>query len=99
MNEKQKNPFPGSVKCKKPRFSNRSGKTWDACEVIDVNGKMYEGWLDTSWGHYFYFRDHKHEWRKAKIIDFMFDTRSNKADFRPLPKNKEHSNDMRRIVQ
>lgn len=71
--------FPGSVKCKRPRMTDRSGRTWDQCAVVDAAGVKLTGYLDTSWGHYFYFMDGE-QWRKARVDKFMtgFD---NTADF------------------
>lgn len=74
------NKYPNSVKCKKPRFKSHRGRTWDNCKVIDIDGVENKGWLDTSWGEYFYFVDNNGFWRKAKLqlfdnIDLCFDFR------------------------
>ena len=76
--------FPGSTKCKQPKMSDHRGATWDSCKVIDVKGNTHNGYLDTSWGNYFYFMEGT-LWRKARIDKFM-DNNSpglqNIADFR-----------------
>jgi hypothetical protein len=71
-------------------MTGHRGATWDRCTVIDVFGVEISGYLDTSWGLYFYFPygqdgDSCYHWRKAKNDIFMnsphFDY-SNTADFR-----------------
>lgn len=74
--------FPGSQKCRKPKFKDYAGRTWDSCDVIATDGSKHDGLLDTSWGHWFYFRCGDH-WRKAKI-DRLFDDCGLKADFRKV---------------
>lgn len=78
------NLFPGSSKCGRPKMSDHRGATWDSCRVIDINGADHNGYLDTSWGQYFYFMEAT-LWRKARIDKFMDNnsTRNhNIADFR-----------------
>lgn len=72
--------FPGSVACKSPKFSEHGGRTWDQCRVVAKDASEHTGYLDTSWGQYFYFRAGGC-WRKAKCVDFM-GTNDNTADFR-----------------
>ena len=67
------NLYPYSVKCKRPRFGKGNGKgTWDYCKVIDINGKEIEGFLDTSYGQYFYFNPANmwNGWRKTSFDHF-----------------------------
>lgn len=71
--------YPGSIKCQKPKMSS-SKATWDSCIVVGVDGKEIEGYLDTTWGHYFYFNT-EDGWRKAKIDQFMSGS-ENKAIFK-----------------
>lgn len=80
MNKTRK-MFPGSVACKPPKFSEHRGRTWDKCDVIATDGSRHDGWLDTSWGMYFYFRADG-AWRKAKCDDWMASLDCNTADFR-----------------
>ena len=72
--------FRGSVKCKRPRMTDHRGRTWDQCDVIDAQGVKLTGYLDTTWGHFFYFFTGT-EWPKASIDRFM-QGRDNTADFR-----------------
>lgn len=85
--------YPGSIKCKKPKMTDRNGRTWDYCKVIFTDGTEHEGYLDTTWGHYFYFhimgeKFSTSEWRKMKHEDFPSDGSSlvNIFDFRKLKK-------------
>jgi hypothetical protein len=75
-------PFPGSTKCKEPKRTDCSGRTWETCDVIDAMGVLHVGYLDTSHGHFFYF-PWNGTWRKASIDVYMdtVDLR-NVADFR-----------------
>jgi hypothetical protein len=40
--------------CKKPKFSNHRGRTWDCIEKI-VDNKVIEWWFDSTWGRNMYF--------------------------------------------
>lgn len=87
--------YPRSVKCKRPKFrDNVGGRTWDLCVVIDGNGSKCDGWLDTTWGQYFYFVQYvtptQYEWRKAKLS--LFDAKENVFDFRLLCGNNPERN-------
>lgn len=70
------NLFPNSVKCKKPKFSDHKGATWESCKVIAKDGTELEGFLDTSWGKYVYFNDGK-IWRKINFYKGYMDDSSN----------------------
>ena len=72
--------YPGSVKCRKPKMKDTSGRTWDCCKIFALDGTEHEGFLDTSYGHWFYFKDGD-QWRKAKIDVYMSGL-ENVADFR-----------------
>ena len=73
--------FPRSVACKKPTFKDHRGRTWDICDVIAGDGSKHNGWLDTSWGTWFYF-EVEGKWRKARCDEFMIYLNNNTADFR-----------------
>lgn len=65
-----RNPLcPGSVACNKPKMRDKNGRTWDQCDVILSDGTKIVGYLDTSWGHYFYFQL-EGAWRKGKMDTF-----------------------------
>ena len=63
-------PFPGSTKCARPKMLDHGGATWDRHKIIDAKCGEHTGYLDTSWGQYFYF-PHDGQWRKARIDRFM----------------------------
>ena len=66
-------------------MSDRKGATWDRCKIILEDASEIVGYLDTSWGQYFYFQ-HGGSWRKAKIMHHM-NGRENDVDFRiPISK-------------
>jgi hypothetical protein len=74
--------FPGSVKCAKPRMRDHRGATWDFHTIIDTKGNRHTGYLDTSWGQYFYFQ-YGTQWRKARIDRFMNGS-DNTVQFTPV---------------
>jgi hypothetical protein len=73
--------FPGSVACRRPRLSEHRGRMWDECDVIATDGSRHRGFLDTTWGTWFYFQV-AGAWRKAKCDDWMPSLDDNTADFR-----------------
>lgn len=80
MSKETRKLFPGSISIKiPPTFSNRNGKTWDRIGVFDTTGNEHIGFLDTSWGLYFYFK-YNNKWRKA-LVNPIFDDNKFAADF------------------
>ncbi len=73
--------FPKSTACSRPKMSCHRGRTWDTFTVIDAAGNKLDGHLDTTWGHYFYFRTSADTWRKARVLDYLTG-RELVADFR-----------------
>jgi len=53
------------VKCKRPKFSNHRGRTWDSGK-IQINEVIFNPWLDTTWGEYLYFI-YENQWYKVKM--------------------------------
>ena len=83
------NLYPGSVACNRPKMSEHRGRTWDYCTVIAIDDSKVDGYLDTSWGQWFYFKPFgETQWRKARVDRFMTGV-DNTADFREL-KNEVH---------
>jgi hypothetical protein len=66
------------VKCKRPKFSDHGGRTWDSGSVI-INGETIKVFLDTTWGHYIYFQFGKDLiWYKVPMISSSIDDFKNK---------------------
>lgn len=62
--------FPvGIHKTKHPKMKNHRGRTWDTGKCILPDGIETDGWLDTTWGEYFYFI-HENQWYKGSIVDY-----------------------------
>jgi hypothetical protein len=51
-------------------MTNHRGRTWDQCTVIMPDGSLETGFLDTTWGFYFYFECADGRWRKGDIHKF-----------------------------
>lgn len=59
--------FPKGIhKTRKPKMTDHRGRTWDYCRVVLPDGKMIDGYFDTSWGTRFYF-EHEGVWRSGDI--------------------------------
>jgi len=57
--------FPkGIFKSRRPRMTNRRGRTWDRFGLIMSDGSNHTvgAHLDTTWGSYFYFQDELAQW-------------------------------------
>jgi len=84
-------------------MSDKNGRTWDQCKVILTDGREITGYLDTTWGHYFYFdlasgvrKMSRKDWRKAKIDVFFLD-KELVAKFVPRPTLSPK--EMRKIIK
>ena len=54
-----------AVRCRRPKFSIRFGRTWDRVSM-SIDYVNLEGWLDTTWGRYVYFW-YNGFWYKFKV--------------------------------
>lgn len=73
--------FPmGILRCRRPKMRDYAGRTWDQCRVTLPDGTITEGYLDTSWGHWFYFQ-HGGQWFKGRI-DVHMQGSNNDVDLR-----------------
>jgi hypothetical protein len=66
-----KTPVTAS-KCYSPTFKNIRGRTWD-CGSVNIDGVKTEVWLDTTWGHYMYFKrgtdeNGRDQWYKVLMV-------------------------------
>jgi hypothetical protein len=53
-------------KCKRPKFTNVKGATWDH-GMCTIDGEEYKLYLDTTWGEYVYFQ-YDVFWYKIKMF-------------------------------
>jgi hypothetical protein len=51
-------------------MTNVNGRTWDICRVHLPNGSDIKGFMDTTWGEYFYFTLDDNQWYKGSISKF-----------------------------
>lgn len=76
------------VKCKRPKFSNHRGRTWDTF-IIFLDGEELRVHLDTTWGEYIYFQISSSiyhydgldmwAWYKVKFISSSIDDMNGKS--------------------
>lgn len=79
------------TKCKKPKFSDYGGRTWDT-GTIYIDDVKYNAYLDTTWGQFIYFQ-YEGSWRKVKMYsDVMDDLKGKKWDIDPFAIDKNVAN-------
>lgn len=62
--------FPKGIRrAEQPKRTTHRGAAWDCWDVILPDGKVVNGWLDTSWGTRFYF-ELDGVWRRGVIDHF-----------------------------
>lgn len=46
----------GIIRVNQPKMTNVRGRTWDKLSVTLLDGTKVHGWMDFTWGRYFYFQ-------------------------------------------
>ena len=59
----------GILKCVRPKMKTHRGRTWDTVDIILLDGSTIQGFMDYTWGWYFYFKI-EDQWYKGKNSEF-----------------------------